>query len=61
MDSETILAITKLVRARSAVRARMAEGDPRERLGAQRALEQFAKDLEVMSRFAASPAEEGRE
>lgn len=39
----------------------MAEGDPRERLGAQRALEQFAKDLEVMSRFAASPAEERRE
>lgn len=35
-----------------------APGDPQERLGAQRALEQFAKDLEVMADFAGRPADD---
>lgn len=42
----------------SAARARMPEGDPQERLGAQRALEQLAKDLEVMADFAGRPADD---
>lgn len=49
MDAETLRAVAKLARAR-ALPPRTVDGrDGLIRLGAQRALEQFAKDLEVMA------------
>jgi hypothetical protein len=49
MDPATLLAIVKLARSRAALQASpLASGkDGMQRLGAQRALEQLADDLEV--------------
>lgn len=49
MDPATLLAIAKLARSRAALQASpLAKGkDGMQRLGAQRALEQLAADLEV--------------
>ncbi|MBV1686431.1 hypothetical protein KRR38_01775 [Novosphingobium sp. G106] len=47
MDAETVRAIADLARKRAKVREHYAEGDGMMRLGAMRALRQFAADLEV--------------
>lgn len=47
MDVDTLRKIAALARSRARLRATMPEGEPVARLGAQRALEQLAKDLEA--------------
>ena len=47
MDSETLRAAARLARARSALPRSVDHRDGLERLGARRALEQLAKDLDV--------------
>jgi hypothetical protein len=47
MDSETLRKVAKLARSRARPPRQYDHGDGLERLGAERALEQFARDLEV--------------
>lgn len=47
MDAETIRAVARLARARAARGSSAAQGDGLVRLGAARALNQFAIDLEI--------------
>lgn len=60
MDPETLRAAARLARLRARPPASVDHRDGMERLGAQRALEQLAKDLEVTARHAEEhPDEEG--
>lgn len=58
MDRETLIAIAKLARSRAAAQDNtnlMAGRDGMQRVGAKRALEQLALDLEVMADHVGDP------
>lgn len=58
MDSDTLRKVAKLARSRARPPREIDRRDGMERLGARRALEQFAKDLEVAAGFC-GPKEQG--
>lgn len=60
MDPDTLSAIAKLARGRAALRAGDQSRDGLERLGAARALEQLARDLEVSAEHCGPRRRRGR-
>lgn len=63
MDRDTLLAVAKLARGRAKLRRERPDSadDGMARLGAERALEQFAKDLEVSAQHCSGHGRGGRE